>query len=388
MRELLGEQPRYREVIEHLGKVGSRALITTPALECDLDALEENIAAMASVARNGSVALRPHVKSHKSAYIAARQLEAGAVGLSFAKLSEAEAVIAHLPSVGYETRVSALITSPLVGSHLAERAWRLAEHCDLLIVADSLEGVDELARAARRGVELSVLCDVDLGMGRTGVAHEQDALRLAERVATGERLRFAGVQGYAGNLQHLVGKEHRREQLEIATTRLSKVIDALVDDGHDVALRTGGGTGSALIDIELGLLNELQCGSYIFMDREYREALGNDPEGGFAQSLTIATTVISANHDDHVTVDAGLKSMATDAGTPLVVGHEASAPYSFRGDEHGCVTAPRGLFARGERLHLVPPHCDPTVNLYDVMWLVRNDVVVDVALIYARGRSQ
>jgi D-serine deaminase-like pyridoxal phosphate-dependent protein len=163
----------------------------------------------------------------------------------------------------------------------------------------------------------------------------------------------------------------------------------LESNGFGVPLRTGGGTGTAAIDIELGVLNELQPGSYVFMDREYRDALERDPEGRFDQSLTIVTTVISANQCEFVTVDAGLKSMATDAGSPLVVGHEGESTFAFFGDEQGLVTnGPDHAFGRGDRLELVPPHCDPTVDRYDFMWLVRGDVVLGVADVDARGCSQ
>ncbi|MGP8010132.1 MAG: DSD1 family PLP-dependent enzyme, partial [Acidimicrobiales bacterium] len=168
-----------------------------------------------------------------------------------------------------------------------------------------------------------------------------------------------------------------------------EVIDTLEAAGHRVELRTGGGTGTASIDIELGCLNELQCGSYVFMDREYRDALGSDPEGQFAQSLTITTTVISTNQKGFVTVDAGLKSMATDAGVPVVAGDAETSRYQFFGDEQGLLTdRPRPRLKRGDRVELVPPHCDPTVDRYDLIWLVRNDVVVDVAAVDARGCSQ
>jgi D-serine deaminase-like pyridoxal phosphate-dependent protein len=388
VQEQLHDQPRFRAVFEHLGEPGSRRLLATPALVCDLDVLDANIAKMAGFARSAGVALRPHAKSHKSAYVAVRQLRAGAVGLAFAKLSEAEAVIEHLPAHGYGGRVSALLTSPFVGASIAARAWRLARKCDLTVVVDSLEGIDELDAAAPGDLELSVLCDVDVGQGRTGVVGATPALRLAERLANSSALRFGGVQGYAGNHQHVHGKDDRRERLAISTDRLNTVIRALEDAGYDVPLRTGGGTGSAFIDIELGVLNELQCGSYIFMDREYRDALGDDPEGRYAQSLTIETTVISTNHERHVTIDAGLKSMSTDAGLPVVAGSETSVSYYFQGDEHGMLGAPNGTFKRGQRLSLIPPHCDPTVNLYDLIWMVRADTVVDAARVVARGCSQ
>src|ERR1019366_9494949 len=156
--------------------------------------------------------------------------------------------------------------------------------------------------------------------------------------------------GYGGHLQHIAGRLQRRSATETSTRQLETVIDALESRGQSVALRTAGGTGTANIDIDLGVLNELQAGSYVFMDREYRDALGSDPEGQYRHSLTIATTVISANHDDYVTIDAGLKAMATDAGGPPALGHETSSTYHFFGDEQGMI--PNGgarSFRRGER---------------------------------------
>jgi D-serine deaminase-like pyridoxal phosphate-dependent protein len=380
----------YGEALEHVGEANSRQLIATPALVCDLGLLSSNIARMAQLANEAGCALRPHVKSHKSAFIAALQLKAGAVGLSFAKLGEAEAIVEGLNGEGEHFAPSVLLTSPLVGRHSCERAAELAGQCELIVVVDHCDGVDELeAAAVASGTTISVLCDVDVGLGRTGVAGAAEALAVAERVNVATKLQFKGVQGYGGHLQHVLGREHRRVATITSTERLSAVIDALESAGFTVAIRSGGGTGTMGLDVEIGVLNELQTGSYVFMDREYRDALGEDAEGRFAQSLTLVTTVISANHEGYVTVDAGLKSMATDAGVPLVVGHEGSATYQFFGDEQGMVTNdPLHPFHRGERLELVPPHCDPTVDRYDVLWLVHDDVVVDVIDVTARGRSQ
>lgn len=373
-----------------MGEPGSRDLLSTPALVCDLDILEANITRMATVTAAAGVALRPHVKSHKSAYVATLQLNAGAAGLAFAKLSEAEAVIGRLRSDGYAGRISALLTSPLVGSAAAQRAMTLAHHCDLMVVVDHPDGVEELAAAANKvGRKLFVLCDVDVGLGRTGVVGPSEALDLVERIASSPSLSFAGVQGYGGHLQHIKGREQRLAATTTSTKLLEAVIDALESSGFPVALRTGGGTGTAAIDSQLGVLNELQCGSYVFMDREYRDALTSDPEGTYQQSLTITTTVISTNQKGFVTVDAGLKSMATDAGSPLVVGHEEESTYHFFGDEQGLITTTTDTtWRRGDRVYLVPPHCDPTVDRYDVLWIVREDVVVGVEDVVARGCSQ
>jgi D-serine deaminase-like pyridoxal phosphate-dependent protein len=387
MRESLDNVSAYADALEHLGEENSRSLVATPALLCDLALLVSNIDRMADEARDGGLSLRPHLKSHKTAFILDLQLAAGACGVACAKLGEAEAVIQARASDG--TMLSVLLTSPLVGRHAAQRAVALAAKCDLIVVVDHVDGVDELAQAlVGTDTRIAVLCDVDVGLGRTGVTTPGDALAVAERVRDFAQLDFSGVQGYAGHLQHISGREHRRTQTMAAMTKLQTVIDALESSGHDVEIRTGAGTGTSSLESEIGVLNELQPGSYVFMDREYRDALGNDREGQYQQSLTILTTVISTNHDGFVTVDAGLKSMATDAGPATVVG-SGEATFAFFGDEQGLVTSGAGAkFRRGERLELVPPHCDPTIDKYDVIWLVHDDVVLDVIDVTARGRSQ
>ena len=376
----------FAPVLDQWGRPGSVDLVPTPALFCDLDQLTGNIEAMQRTADASGILLRPHAKSHKSALLARMQLERGAAGICCAKLSEAEALVAALHRDGGPS-VSVLITSPLVGSRMARRAAALATRCGLLVAVDHVDGVTELDQTLPIGVSATVLCDVDVGLGRTGVTRPGAALAIAARADASPSLRFGGVQGYAGHAQHIAGRELRRGAVDAATDRLGSVIDALTAAGHDVPIRTGGGTGTGLLDIECGVLTELQPGSYVFMDREYRDALGSDPESSFAQSLTLGTTVISGNQDRFVTVDAGLKSMATDAGVPVVVDHPDST-YAFFGDEQGLVmTTDSWSPARGERLHLVPPHCDPTVDRYDRLWLTRGDVVVGVTPVTARGRS-
>jgi D-serine deaminase-like pyridoxal phosphate-dependent protein len=379
-----------QRALDAVGRPGSRARIPTPALLCDLDLLSDNIRMMADVTAAVGLGLRPHMKSHKSAFIARLQLEHGAIGLSCAKLAEGEVLVDRLAEDGFSGRVPVLLTSPIIGLEAAERAATLAARCDLAVVVDHPLGVGELAAAVRgAGVEITVLCDVDVGLGRTGVVGPTEATSIAGLIAGSAGLRFGGVQGYAGHVQHVSGRGERLAAARAAADRLSVVVDALEAAGHEVSLRTGGGTGSSMLDTELGVLNELQPGSYVFMDREYRDALGGDPEGRFHQSLTIATTVVSANQTGFVTVDAGLKAMATDAGVPLVVGREAGAEYCFFGDEHGLVTTggPSPL-ERGDVIELVPPHCDPTVDRYDLLWLVRGDVATGTAAIDARGCSQ
>jgi len=367
-----------------------RRAVPTPALVVDVDLLDANIERMADQARTAGVDLRPHVKSHKSAFVARRQLEAGATGLSCAKLSEAEALVAGLADDGYDRRVSILLTSPLVGEAPSRRAADLARHCDLLVVADDPDGVDELARAlALEGTRATILCDVDVGLGRTGVTDVAQALAVAQRAVDAEALDFCGVQGYGGHLQHIHGRRERRAATQQSMDRLRGVVDALESADYEITVVTGGGTGTAGLDLAIGVLTELQPGSYVFMDRQYHDALGDDPEGRFDQSLTIETTVVSAHYDGFVTVDAGLKAMATDAGAPRVLWPAEAGDYHFFGDEHGRVTCDPGrALHRGQRVALMPAHCDPTVDRYDHLWLTRGDEVVGVAEVTARGCSQ
>ncbi len=385
-------RPSAAPVLSALGRPGSRGLLATPALVCDVDVLESNLTTMAARAAAAEMDLRPHAKTHKSAYVAGRQLAHGAVGIACASVSEADALVTRLDADTRWGPVSVLVTSPVVGPGVAARVADLAPRCDLLVVADHPDGVDELAAALDAmapGAALGVVCDVDVGMGRTGVTGPDAALAVVERIARHPRLRFAGVQGYAGHAQHLAGPTERADATRASDARLVAVVTALEAAGHPVSLRTGGGTGTSAPDLASGVLGELQAGSYAFMDREYAEALAGDPDTVFTSSLTVDTTVVSDNQPGFVTVDAGLKAMATDAGPPAVVGRPDGVVYHFFGDEHGLVT--RGTtdgFRRGDRLQLVPPHCDPTVDRYDVLWLVRGDTVWGVADVDARGCSQ
>lgn len=365
---------------------GSRFQIPTPALVVDLDAFERNVARMAQRAATAGLALRPHAKTHKSATIGRRQIEAGAVGLCCVKLGEAEALaqagVRHL-----------LITSPVVGSDAAARAAALVRvDPDLLLVADHGEQIESLAAAAEAAaVSLSVLIDIDVGHGRTGVTTPAAAVALAERISGCPSLRLAGVQGYGGHWQHIAGLAERRKAVEGGTARLYEAVEALRAGGYNVPLITGGGTGTFSSDAALRVLNEVQPGSYIFMDNQYRDALGDDADGAFEQSLFVQAQVISINAEAWVTVDAGLKAFATDGPVPRPTGKRfGGSRYFYFGDEHGGLMRPSGgsPVALGERVEFIPPHCDPTVDRYEVMFFVRGDAVVERARIEAARRSQ
>jgi D-serine deaminase-like pyridoxal phosphate-dependent protein len=368
-------------VMQALGQPGSRALIPTPAAVLDLDAFERNVAKMAARAKAAKLALRPHAKSHKCAALAKRQIEAGAAGICCAKLAEAEALSAA--GVG-----QILVTSPIAGERQAARAAKLAADLpDFRIVVDHPDGAAELGAAATAPIQ--VVIDVDPGLGRTGVHGPDRAVEVFRAIAAQPKLTLLGVQCYGGNWQHMEGANARAAAVADGMGRLNAVIAALRGAGAHIGVVTGGGTGTFEADAAQGVLNEIQPGSYAFMDREYRDALKDDPDGAFEQALTVASTVITVNHPKWVTVDAGLKAFATDAGPPVPVTPKfAGCAYHFFGDEHGLLMRPEAAVTRGERVDFMPPHVDPTLDRYDVIFLVRGDVVVEIAPIEARGASQ
>jgi D-serine deaminase-like pyridoxal phosphate-dependent protein len=370
-----------------IGQQGGRASLNTPALVLDHDALQRNIAAMAAFTRGAGLALRPHAKTHKSAAIAKLQIEAGALGVCCAKLGEAEA----LAGEGIE---SILITSPVVTPQAIARLAALhARIADLRVAADHPDNVDALAAALRGSARpLPVVIDIDPGIRRTGAASPEAAVALARRIAMHATLTYAGVQFYCGAQQHIESFADRQSAIEDRTQYLQSVIAALTDADFAPPMITGGGTGTHRIDAALGALNELQVGSYVFMDRQYRdcdlagEGADHPP---FESALLIDAHVISANASSMATIDAGFKALSTDGGTPqIVAGAPETAMFVFMGDEHGALIAPDHPFKLGDRITLTAPHCDPTVNLYDCYHVVRGDTLLDIWPVTARGRSR
>ncbi len=377
--------PVQRQAEELIGQQGSRWRLPTPALVVDLDALDGNIARMAARAKAAGVALRPHAKTHKSSFIAGKQIAAGAVGVCCAKVGEAEAL------AGAGVR-GILITSPIAAAETAERVAALAKDDPAFAVTvDHPAGVACLAVAAdAAGTTIRLVIDVDVGLGRTGVADAEGALELAEMIAAWPGLTLAGVQGYGGHWQHMQGAEKRRAAVQAGMARLTEAVEALRAAGQACPLVTGGGTGTVEADLELGVLNELQCGSYVFMDNQYADALGEDADGAFQSSLFVQAQVISLNASRWVTVDAGLKAFATDGPPPRPTTPPfAEDGYFFFGDEHGGLMRPDGAALRhGQRVELKVPHCDPTVDRYDAFHLVRGDTLEAIVPIEAARRSQ
>ena len=362
-----------------IGVPDGRAKLATPALVIDFDAFERNLAAMTAHAARHGIALRPHAKTHKCAEIARRQISAGALGVCCAKLGEAEALAdAGIPSL--------LITSPVVTERGLARLMALnARLPDLMAVCDNAGVAARLAAAATAaGKPLRLLVDIDPGLGRTGIA-PSDAAALVRCVAQSDGLEYAGLQCYAGQVQHIESANERRDASLSALKELSALCDRLEAEGLKPAIVSGGGTGTFDIDPDARVLTELQVGSYVFMDRQYNEVWPRPP---FETSLYVQTTVISANRTGLATTDAGFKAFATDAGTPVIAsGAPEGAAYFYFGDEQGGVIYSGEPLAIGQMITCVVPHCDPTVNLYDCFHVVREGTLVEIWPIEGRGRS-
>ena len=370
-----------------VGQQGSRRSLNTPALVLDLEMLDRNIAEMAAFAKAHGVALRPHSKTHKSADVARRQIAAGALGVCCAKLGEAEA----LAEQGIE---NLHITSPVVTPQAIDRLVALnARVAGLMLVVDHPANVDALAAAAARaGKTLTVVIDIDPGIHRTGVASPDDCVALVKKVAGLKSLNYAGIQFYCGSHQHIKDFAERKAAIEERTAYLKGIIDRLVAAGLKPGIVTGSGTGTHYIDAKAGVFTELQVGSYVFMDHDYAvcDLRGLD-KPTFEQALQIDARVVSANTPGMVTVDAGLKAMATEKGPPMILkGAVEGSTTRFMGDEHLAVIAPQGQAAPAlaEQVVLVPPHCDPTVNMYESYHVVKGDTLVDIWPVTARGRSR
>ena len=339
--------------------------VETPALLLDLEAFERNLVRMARAGDGGHIRLRPHSKNHKCPVIALRQLAHGAVGVCCQKVGEAETMVyGGVPDV--------LISNEIVGPKKIARLVSLAKQARVAVCADDTENVAALSQAAvAYGVRLPVLVEVNVGGDRCGVEPGEPAVTLAARIDASPGLRFEGLQAYYGPAQHIREFVKRREASLTAAEKIRRTVDLLRQNGLPCERITGGGTGTFRFEAATGLWNELQVGSYIFMDVDYLKNLQADGTAGseFEPSLFILATVMSRPTADRAIVDAGHKALSVDSGMPWVFGMP-DVEYVRAADEHGklILKDPGLVLSLGTKIRLIPGHCDPTVNLYD--WYV------------------
>jgi 3-hydroxy-D-aspartate aldolase len=356
--------------------------VDTPALVVDLDAFERNLRRLPERISGTGVRMRPHAKTHKCPVIALKQVALGAVGVCCQKVSEAEAMVQG----GVR---DVLVTNEIVGRQKLRRLMALAHDARIGVCADDTGQVQALdAAAAEAGVTLPVYVEVNMGGNRCGVEPGEPALGLAREIADAPHLTFGGLQAYHGSAQHLRGWEERRQAIAQAADRAGRTRDLLARSGIDCPTVTGAGTGTFEFESASGVYTELQCGSYIFMDADYGRNLDHDgaPTKAFEPSLFVWATVMSRPTEDRAIVDAGLKALAFDSGPPLVW-DEPAATYERASDEHGrlAVASATNRLRIGDKIRLVPGHCDPTVNLYDWYVAIRNNRVEQLWPITARG---
>lgn len=354
--------------------------VDTPALLVDLDVFEKNLRTLAEAVKGRSVRVRAHAKTHKCPEIARRQIDAGAIGVCCQKVSEAEAMVEG--GIG-----DVLVTNEVVGTSKIARLADLAGRARIGVCADDAGNVRELeAAAARAGVTLDVYVEIEVGMRRCGVGPEEPALALAHAIAGCPHLRFAGLQAYHGRAQHLRTMAERRAAIRAAAVAVRTTRELIGQAGIRCPIVTGAGTGTFVLEAESGAWDEIQPGSYVFMDADYARNEWTARLPRFEHALFVLSTVMSRPGPSVAVLDAGLKASSVDSGMPTLW-QRPELVCARMSDEHAVLEVAPGARAPGlgEKLLLVPGHCDPTVNLYDWYVCMRGGIVEALWPITARG---
>lgn len=358
--------------------------VDTPALLLDLDAFEFNIQLMAGFAKKFGINHRPHAKTHKSPVVAQKQIAAGAVGQCCQKVAEAEILVAGGVS-------DVLVSNQIVGRRKLDRLAGLARNANISVCVDDQDNINQINAAAKRfNAKIDVLVEIDIGAGRCGVVPGKAAVELAQIIAKNSNLTFGGLQAYQGRAQHIRGFGERKIAIEKAGKLVQETIHLLSEAGLECRLVTGAGTGTFQFEADSGIWNELQAGSYCFMDADYGLNLNETGEfiNTFRNSLFIWSTIMSHPTKDRAVVDAGHKATSIESGLPLVADLK-DVKYVSASDEHGSLALGRDAIDLkiGKKIRLIPGHCDPTVNLHDWYIGIRNGMVEAIWPVEARGAA-
>ena len=358
--------------------------VDTPALLLDLDAFEFNIQLMADLVKKFKINHRPHAKTHKSPVVAQKQIAAGAVGQCCQKVAEAEILVAGGVN-------DVLVSNQIVGRRKLDRLAGLARNAKIRVCVDNDDNINQINAAARRfNATIEVLVEIDIGAGRCGVIPGETAVDLAQSITKSSNLTFGGLQAYQGRAQHIRGFGERKIAIEKAGTLVQKTINLLNEADLDCRLVTGAGTGTFQFEAGSGIWNELQAGSYCFMDADYGLNLDETGEfiDTFRNSLFIWSTIMSHPTKDRAVVDAGHKAASVDSGLPHVADLK-DVTYVSASDEHGSLALGADAIGVkiGQKIRLIPGHCDPTVNLHDWYIGIRNGIVESIWSVEARGAA-
>ena len=362
----------------------AEADIQTPCLVLDLDALERNIAKMGKLAKDMGVRHRVHGKMHKSVDVALLQQQLGdSCGVCCQKVSEAEAFVRGGIK---DVLVSNQVRDPAKIDRLA-RLPKLGART--IVCVDDIDNVADLSAAAQKhDTSIECLVEIDCGAGRCGVTTTKAVVEISKAIDAADGLVFAGLQAYQGAMQHLDLYDARKEKLDIAIDMVRDAVDSLKAEGLACDIVGGGGTGSYYFEGNSGIFNELQCGSYAFMDADYGRIHDKEgkriDDGEWENSLFILTSIMSHVKADKAICDAGLKAQSVDSGLPVIFGRD-DVEYIKCSDEHGVISDPSGNLKVNDKLKLVPGHCDPTCNVHDWYVGVRGGVVETIWPVTARG---
>lgn len=352
--------------------------LPTPALLIDLPALNFNLEIMREYFAQRNVKLRPHFKTHKCPEIAQRQIKSGAVGMTCAKLSEAEVLVA----AGI---TDILIANQVVDPVKISRLARLARNCHLIVAIDQVDNLLQISKAAEDAASVvHVVIEIDVGLHRAGVEPGEPALILAKKATTLPGIHFSGLLGYEGFTMFELDRDVRRDNVHNAMGALVRTGEFIRQTGLSVEIISAGGTGTYDLTGSYQGVTEVEAGSYVFMDARYNQ-LGLP----FKQALILLSTVISINYPGRCVIDAGMKSLSTDNGIPEIVTPRGLKLLKLN-EEHGiiAVSSKEARPEVGSIIEIVPSHCCTTVNLHDRYYVIQDGQLVDIWEISGRGRSQ
>jgi D-serine deaminase-like pyridoxal phosphate-dependent protein len=352
--------------------------LPTPALLINLPLLEFNLSLMSGYFLNKSVKLRPHFKTHKCPIIARKQMERGAIGITCAKLSEAEVLMnAGISNV--------LIANQVVDPAKISRLATLAGFCHIIVAVDDLDNLLKIGEAAHKaGNTIQVVIEVDVGLHRSGVQPGKPALSLAKEASKLKGIHFSGLLGYEGFTMFEVDRGKRHQNVQHAMNALVSTAELIRQEGIPVEIVSAGGTGTYDMTGEFSGITELEAGSYVFMDTKYNQ-LGLD----FKQSLSLLGTVVSVQRPERCIIDAGMKVLTTDNGMPDLIKPDGLKLERLN-EEHGNVgvNTEKPHPEVGMCVEIIPSHACTTVNLHDRYYIIQDDQLVDVWEISGRGKSQ